>query len=170
LDLLRTALTADAPCAHACGPTTRWLIRRVQEFLEAELAHWISLTDVGRAVGASQAYLTDVFRRVEGVPLHHYLTQLRLARALAELPHADDLTLLALNLGFSSHSHFSAVFRRAFGLTPAQFRETTRRGLPPRPHQAAPGRVAFVQPPGAPQCDARKAGAPATGMRHSPEG
>jgi AraC-like DNA-binding protein len=45
-----------------------------------------------------------------------------------------DLTTLALNLGFSSHSHFSAVFRRAFGLTPSQFREATRRGLSLRPH------------------------------------
>jgi AraC-like DNA-binding protein len=46
---------------------------------------------------------------------------LGLARALAELPHADDLTALALDLGFSSHSHFSAVFRRTFGLTPSRF-------------------------------------------------
>jgi AraC family transcriptional regulator len=131
--LLRTALTEYVPCASACGPTTRRLIRRAQEFLEAELTHRISLTDVGRAVGASPAYLTDVFRRAEGVSLHHYLTQLRLARALDELPHADDLTTLALQLGFSSHSHFSAVFRRAFGLTPSRFREAARRGLSPWP-------------------------------------
>jgi AraC-like DNA-binding protein len=63
---------------------------------------------------------------VEGVPLHGYLTQLRLARALVELPHASDLTTLALDLGFSSHSHFTAVFRAAFGCTPSQFRETAR--------------------------------------------
>jgi AraC-like DNA-binding protein len=51
---------------------------------------------------------------------------LRLARALVELPHADDLSTLALEVGFSSHSHFSAAFRRAFGCTPSQFRQTTR--------------------------------------------
>jgi AraC-like DNA-binding protein len=77
-------------------------------------------------VGASPAYLTDVFRRIEGVPLHRYLTQLRLARALVELPHASDLTTLAIDLGFSSHSHFTAVFRRAFGCTPSRFRDSSR--------------------------------------------
>lgn len=124
--LLRAVLTPDA---GTCEPSraTRRLIQRSKEFLEAHLSSPIRLTDVARRAGASPAYLTDVFRRVEGVPLHGYLTQLRLARALVELPNASDLTSLALALGFSSHSHFTAVFRRAFGCTPSQFRESTRR-------------------------------------------
>jgi hypothetical protein len=56
--------------------------------------------------GRVTSVLTTAFRRTEGVPLHRYLTQLRLAQALVELPHASDLTALALDLGFSSHSHF----------------------------------------------------------------
>lgn len=131
LALLRAALTHQAPCTSDCGPATQRLIRRAKEFLEAELLNRISLLDVGSAVGASPAYLTDAFRRAEGMPLHRYLIQLRLARALVELPHAGDLTTLALDLGFASHSHFSAVFRRAFGLTPSRFRERARCGACP---------------------------------------
>ncbi len=120
--LLRSALEGDnGGCAP--GRRTRRLIGRTKEFLEANLFDSIRLADVAGAVGASPAYLTDVFRRVEGVPLHRYLTQLRLARALVELPHASDLTTLALDLGFSSHSHFTAAFRRAFGCTPSCFRK-----------------------------------------------
>jgi AraC-like DNA-binding protein len=126
LTLLRAALRDDGGRCAACGPTTARLIRRTKEFLEAQLSSPIRLMDVGNAVGASPAYLTDVFRRIEGIPLHRYLTQSRLARALVELPHAADLTALALEVGFSSHSHFSAAFRRAFGCTPSRFRETTR--------------------------------------------
>jgi AraC-like DNA-binding protein len=103
-------------------------MRRTKEFLESHLSSRILLTDIARAVGASPAYLTDLFARVEGVPLHQYLTQLRLARALVELPYATDLTALALDLGFSSHSHFSYAFRRAFGCTPSRFREMTGAG------------------------------------------
>jgi AraC-like DNA-binding protein len=62
------------------------------------------------------------------VPLQRYVTQLRLARALIELPDSDDLTALALDLGFSSHSHFTLAFRRAFGCTPSRFRKTIRNG------------------------------------------
>jgi AraC-like DNA-binding protein len=125
LALLRTALDDDAP-RHRPSPSTQKLLVRTKAYLEAELGQPIRLTDIGSAVGASPVYLTQVFRAVEGVPLHRYLTQLRLARALVELPHANDLTQLALELGFSSHSHFTARFHRAFGATPSQFREQSR--------------------------------------------
>jgi AraC-like DNA-binding protein len=123
--LLRTALDGGSRRSPA-GRTNARLIGRTKAFLEAELANPIRLADIGRAVGASPAYLTDMFRRSEGLPLHQYLTQLRLARALADLPHAEDLTTLALDAGFSSHSHFSAAFRRAFWITPSRFRHLTR--------------------------------------------
>jgi AraC-like DNA-binding protein len=123
VDLLRCALETDTRGAAASRPTRR-LIGLTKEFLEANLASPLRLADVARAVGVSPAYLTDVFRRVEGVPVHRYLTQLRLAQALVDLPHADDLTTLALGLGFSSHSHFTAVFRRAFDCTPSEFRQS----------------------------------------------
>jgi AraC-like DNA-binding protein len=54
------------------------------------------------------------------------VTQLRLARALVELPYSTDITSLALDLGFSSHSHFTLAFRSAFGCTPSEFRRITR--------------------------------------------
>jgi AraC-like DNA-binding protein len=128
--MFRSALEHDALPAWPARSSRRLLVR-TKAYLEARMAQPIRLADVSDAVGASPAYLTSLFRRVEGVPLHRYLTQLRLARALAELPHANDLTTLALDLGFSSHSHFSARFRRSFGMTPAQFRQTSRRHLPP---------------------------------------
>lgn len=105
---------------------TLHLIRRAKAFLEAEFTNRILLADVARAVGASPAHLTVLFRRVEGIPLHRYLMHLRLARALIALPYADDLTKLALEVGFSSHSHFTAAFRRHYGVTPSKVRETTR--------------------------------------------
>lgn len=129
--LLRTALDGGSR-GNPAGRGHARLIRRTKEFLEAELSRPLRLADIGRAVGASPAYLTDLFRRSEGIPLHQYLTQLRLARALSALPHADDLTALALDTGFSSHSHFSAAFRRAFWITPSRFRQLTRRPDPRR--------------------------------------
>lgn len=137
LGLLRVALQTGGFRQTAVATTTDRLIRRTKEFLEAELSNRVLLADVGRAVGASPAYLTDLFRRVEGISLHQYLTRLRLARALVDLPHAGDLTTLALDVGFASHSHFSAAFRRMFGCTPSEFRHTTRKGLPPPPVGAA---------------------------------
>jgi AraC family transcriptional regulator len=125
--LMRRALHQSAPEVTLTNARTARLVRTTKEFLAANLGGRILLRDVGRAVGASPAYLTDLFRRVEGVSLHDYLTRLRLARALVELPHAPDLTTLALDLGFSSHSHFTYTFRRSFKYTPSEFRGLTRR-------------------------------------------
>jgi AraC-like DNA-binding protein len=126
LELLRHALH----CADRCETPTRATKRvsnAAKEYLHANLRNPIRVGDVARAVGVSATYLTDLFRRIEGLPIHRYLTQLRLATALVELPHTNDLTTLAYDLGFSSHSHFTAVFRQAFGETPSAFREAARR-------------------------------------------
>ena len=122
---LRSSLAAP-PVDATIGAATTRLLGRAKEYLAAHVSGPIRLSHVARAVGTSPAYLTTIFSRVEGAPLNRYLVQLRLARALIELPHADDLTALALDLGFSSHSHFTAAFRRAFGCTPSRFRESMR--------------------------------------------
>jgi AraC-like DNA-binding protein len=45
-------------------------------------------------------------------------------RALDLIPEREDLAALAQDLGFSSHSHFSAAFRQAYRMTPAEYRAT----------------------------------------------
>jgi AraC family transcriptional regulator len=123
---LRTSFAAHAPALEVSPSTTR-LLGRAKEYLSANLSAPVRLAHVARAIGTSPAYLTTVFSRLEGVPLHRYLVRLRLARALVELPHTSDLTRLACDLGFSNHSHFAATFRRTFGCTPSRFRESMRR-------------------------------------------
>jgi len=86
----------------------------------------IALPELARRLSVSPAYLTDAFRRAEGLPLVRYQQRLRLARALAELPRRDDLTALALDLGFSSHSHFTTAFRATMGVTPSEYRRQAR--------------------------------------------
>ena len=125
LALLRAALQIG-PIHRRPSAATRRLIQRTKEFLEFALWRPLQLSDIARAVGGRPTYLTDVFARYEGVSLSRYVTQLRLARALVALHSVDDLARLALDLGFSSHSHFTLAFRRAFGCTPSHFRSTIR--------------------------------------------
>src|SRR6185312_9723361 len=52
-------------------------------------------------------------------PMHQYLLQVRMAVALDRLSAgATDLSRLALDLGFATHSHFSAAFRQYFDVAP----------------------------------------------------
>lgn len=118
--------------AHAAGATRgrQRLVDRAKLVLSSDLSRRWTLADVADAVGTSPVYLTQVFQQVEGVPLYRYQLRLRLARALDLIDRHPDLSALALELGFSSHSHFSAAFQRAFGRSPSTFR---RSALLPRP-------------------------------------
>src|SRR5690242_12279793 len=133
LEVLRASLHTDGQRPAPNAIVTTRLIRRTKEFLQENLSKRLRLVDIATGVGASPAYLTDLFTRVEGVSLHRYLTQLRLARALDQLPSVTDLTTVALDSGFSSHSHFTFAFRQSFGCTPSQFRTRARRAAAGRP-------------------------------------
>ena len=112
--------------AHAAGATIgrRRLVDRAKLVLASDLARRWTLTEIGAEVRCSPVYLTQVFQQVEGLPLYRYQLRLRLARALDLLSQYDDLTTLSLDLGFSSHSHFSAAFREAYGRSPSEFRQS----------------------------------------------
>ena len=94
--------------------------------LTSDLARRWTLAEIAAEVRGS-VYLTQVFQQVEGVPLYRYQLRLRLARALDLLAQYDDLTALSLDLGFSSHSHFSTAFRGAYGRSPSEFRRSALR-------------------------------------------
>lgn len=86
----------------------------------------LSLSQIASDLGVTSIYLTQCFKRSEGMPLYRYQTLLRLSRALERLPERDDITDLAFELGFSSHSHFTAAFRSELGTTPSQYRSQAR--------------------------------------------
>jgi AraC-like DNA-binding protein len=95
-----------------------------KSWLASRLSERITLDAVARAVHVSPFHLARVFQQHTGVPVHRYLTRLRLRAALERLGGGtSDLTVLALELGFSSHSHFTDAFRREFGHTPSNLRD-----------------------------------------------
>jgi AraC-like DNA-binding protein len=126
LALMRRALGKHTGHAATMSARRRKLADRAKLVLSSDPGRRWTLAEVAAEVGVSPVYLTQVFQQVEGLPLYRYQLQLRLARALDLLKVCDDLTRLALDLGFSSHSHFSAAFKRAYDQTPIEFQQSTR--------------------------------------------
>jgi len=122
LTLVRRALGPRTTHAAGASVGRQRLVDRVKLVLTSDLARRWTLAEIAAEVRGSPVYLTQVFQQVEGLPLYRYQLRLRLARALDLLAQYDDLTALSLDLGFSSHSHFSAVFRQAYGRSPSEFR------------------------------------------------
>ncbi|MEO5624823.1 MAG: AraC family transcriptional regulator [Dokdonella sp.] len=96
------------------------------------LQYWepLSVAQIAQHVHCSPGYLCRTFKRVTGFTLHGYLQQLRLRASLQLL--ADswmDFAGIAEHLGFATHSHFTDVFRRQFGITPTEFMQRRSKRL-----------------------------------------
>jgi AraC family transcriptional regulator len=84
-----------------------------------------TLGELAQRVYSSPFHLARTFRALAGMPLHRYQLRARMAAALREvLDSSRELTAIGLDLGFSSHSHFTASFRRTFGATPSALRKS----------------------------------------------
>ena len=107
------------------------LVDDAKAYLATNFDRRLSLNDIGAAVGSSRFHLARVFRRTTGASLHEYLTSLRLRAALNRLADTDDrLADIAIAVGFSSHSHLTQAFRRAFDTTPSRYRRLHPEAFP----------------------------------------
>jgi AraC family transcriptional regulator len=111
----------------AASHALRRLADRVKVLLASDLSRRWTLAEIAAEIGGSPVYLTQVFQKAEGIPLYRYHLRLRLARALDLIERYDDLSALAAELGFSSHSHFTAAFGRAYGRSPSAFKLSAHR-------------------------------------------
>ncbi|MCC8361650.1 AraC family transcriptional regulator [Lysobacter sp. A6] len=127
LTLVQRALGPRTTHAAGASVARQRLVDRAKIVLVRDLARRWTLADVATEVGVSAVYLTQSFQQVEGLPLYQYQLRLRLARSLDLIAECEDLTTLGLDLGFSSHSHFSAAFQQAYGRSPSEFRQSALR-------------------------------------------
>lgn len=127
LTLVRRALGERTSRAPASTYGRQRLVDRAKLAISSNPARRWKLAEIAAEVGVSPVYLTQSFQQVEGLPLYRYQLRCRLARALDLLHGYDDLSALALDLGFSTHSHFTSAFRQAYGRTPAQLQRALRR-------------------------------------------
>lgn len=105
------------------------LAQALERELAASFREARSLQQLAASVGASPFHATRVFRGHTGLTIHGYRHRLRLQAVLERLADARvDLTELALETGFSSHSHLTEAFRRAFGAPPSRLRGRIDRG------------------------------------------
>jgi AraC family transcriptional regulator len=101
----------------------REIVDQTKELLAARFRERLTMGEISGAIGVSRFHLSRVFRSCTGFSLHGYRNQLRLRAALERL--SDPQTVLpplAAELGFSSHSHFTAAFRESFGVAPSELR------------------------------------------------
>jgi AraC-like DNA-binding protein len=131
IGILRTLLgstrrSTPRPAFHR----QRELVENAKAHLAIQSSRRESLADVSAALGCSVFHLCRTFRAHTGSSLHAYRRRLRVRRALERVIETDeDLLSVGLSLGFSGHSHFTATFKREFGIVPSELRHRGRNEL-----------------------------------------
>jgi transcriptional regulator GlxA family with amidase domain len=87
----------------------------------------VSVDQLARGIGISTAQLRRHFQRRFGASPREYLNRVRLEDA-RQLLETTDLSAadIARRIGFHSASHFNTLFKNAFAVPPAQYRELSR--------------------------------------------
>ena len=110
-----------------------WL-RAAEELLRSRGGECVRLGELADAVGVHPASLARAFRARYGMSVGEYGRLLRVQRAAAEIAGTDaPLAAVATEAGFADQSHFTRLFKRHLGTTPARYRlETQARRVPDR--------------------------------------
>ena len=124
MDDLLACLTRHLHWRRRINPDPRLPLtaQRARDFLHANLERDIGLEDLAQACGIDRFRLTRAFKAAFGIAPHAYLIQLRLARARRLLAQGQTPAEVAVALGFADQSHLGRWFRRAYQLTPADYR------------------------------------------------
>jgi AraC family transcriptional regulator len=132
--VVANAYTSHGYRPHRNSDTVRIhadLVHAAKGMIATRFHETLTLDDIAGGLYVSPYHLCRVFRQQTGNTLHHYLTQIRLRASLESIADRNqEVTAIALGLGFSSHSHFTSAFRHTFGMPPSTYQRTTTQFLP----------------------------------------
>lgn len=129
LGLLRQQVSA---ADTQLGSSQRVMLANTEHYIRSHLDEELSLAQLSRRSGFSQAHFHRIFTGYFGKTPHEFVLSCRIEAAKAAL-RSDRCSLaeLAASCGFSSQSHFSAQFKHFTGQTPLQYRKAVLSRLDP---------------------------------------
>lgn len=104
-----------------------WQLRRSIDYIEENCLRGIRLEELATLTGLSQSYFSHAFKASTGLPPHQWQMKARIERAkqlmlTGEFP----MSVVAAETGFADQAHFTRVFRKTVGATPATWAKSQR--------------------------------------------
>ncbi|NTG47988.1 helix-turn-helix transcriptional regulator [Agrobacterium rhizogenes] len=125
LSLLINVLQLRGPQPRRRSELATWQLRRAVDYIEANCLRTIRLEELASLTGLSQSHFSHAFKASTGLPPHQWQTRARLERAKQLLLKGDTpLTNVAVETGFADQAHFTRVFRKNVGTTPASWKRS----------------------------------------------
>ncbi len=133
LDLLSRILTLEDPATGYLTERARKIKAAVDEaadILRHEWDHPPNITTLARRVGVNESYLKEWFREHIGQTIGEYIREQRMKRALDFIETGRySILQIALFVGYSNPSHFSAAFKKFYGQLPSYYLPRSRKTI-----------------------------------------
>jgi AraC family transcriptional regulator len=127
--VLHSHPTHSSAAAHRYAPASNkgglpgYRLKRVLDYICANLADDLTLSELAIIVDMSPHYFSELFKKSMGVTPHRYLLSQRIERSKQSLRnHHRSIIEAGLDAGFQNPSHFARVFRKFVGISPSRFR------------------------------------------------
>ena len=116
-------VSKSAPSCSS-GSHAEQIVQQMLDYVHQHYHHPMSLTEVADTLRMNPAYLSDLFSKTAGVTFHHYLDEIRLAKA-EELLQQTRMPVceVACAVGYATPNHFREVFKAREGLSPTVWRQ-----------------------------------------------
>ena len=99
-------------------------LQQINNYIYANYDQAISMKDLSEKLFLSNGYLSRFFKKNYGMSFASYLTNVRVYHAADDLLYTDaPITRIAYNNGFTSAALFNKDFKKAYGVTPSEFRK-----------------------------------------------
>lgn len=103
------------------------LLKRLKDYMWGKLHSTIHVEDLASESNMSTFHFARSFKKTTGHSPHKYLTSMRLEKAMTMLPQDIPLAEVASESGFSDQAHFTRVFKKNVGVTPAAYRRKLKK-------------------------------------------
>lgn len=103
-------------------------IRRVTNYIDANLCERLTLEMLAEHAGMSPNYLSTFFHKISGITLWDYINSKRIDMAIHKLSDEDlnkNILDIAYSCGFNNTANFNKAFKKATGMTPTQYRDSS---------------------------------------------
>jgi len=113
--------------SEVSGGLSPYKLQRTTAYIKAHLAQELSLAQLAAVGQMSPAHFARLFKHAMGLAPHQYVIACRMEHAKRLLAETEvPLSEIALQVGCTDQSHFSALFRAHVALTPTAYRDKTR--------------------------------------------
>lgn len=104
---------------------TNPIIMKAKKYIEDNISSEISLDQTADVVGVNPYYLSKLFKDETGSNFIDFVNELRLEKAKNLLKiHEMSIKEISFDCGYSDQNYFSKIFRRKFGITPTEYRNS----------------------------------------------